>query len=482
MTYLVIPAKIRLSMIESERGISAVSEQAPKKERLSEEKLGGLLAAIGNHEGKALLLILMRKGRLHGAYQLHALAMNAQGEQKRWRTAKNLQLDWCQKSLYPIGLVALEVIDQEANTLGYMKTDYGDKEGTALAGHLLAFSERHPETSLYKLFGATMSTSKRHVSETEDKSNVIINRSPLTSYRMFYELATSNHSLREVDIEASLKERYPAAYYKESPHSSISNHLDRLSKAGIIMFDSTNENKPYSTYSLSSEYPEGQPSPHRQVQKMLTDQIYKLIKDNPQAKFTIHELVEEIIKRYPEYKEKNQRSFYKSASAVLSHLGREGLVIRGKFDTKNQSVISLSDTQRETLIDLVTIIDRFSELDEDYIKEGLRHAKEITSDPERVSALMEKARTASPNARKSNMSETAQHIKSIIGYKPSTAREIQQVLDENYGKKLTTTAIRQIVRSFSNEARLKVEKINNVNYYSIDTEKPEETVVFESPL
>ncbi len=458
-------------MGEGEQGISFAPEQKPQKERLSEEKLGGLLAAIGNHEGKALLLASMKKNRIYTRWDVHTLMMENQGDQKGWVLNEPVTFGWCKDSLHPIGLVALEVIDQDLNTLGYMKTDYGDKEGTALAGHLLAFSEKHPEISLYKLFGSTSSSSKKNTSEIKNLNDLAKKRAPLTRLRILNELTTSNNPLREADIAAKLHERYPEEYEKQKIDESIQSHIRQLAKAGIITYDATTGNESSSSYSLSLEHPNEQPPPYR-THKTLTNQVYALLKENPNKSFAIDEFCKELSKRHPQLEQTSERNLQRWTSSVLSHLAREGYSLRGKFDNKNRSEISLTDSQRGIIVDLQRIGDNFSELDERYLEEGRRLAYEITSDSSRTSALMEKAKIASPQANKTDRNETAQLIAPIIESKPCTIREIQQELEKK-GKKLTPNTLKKIMSKFSKQEGWIVTKENNVNYYAITANKPE---------
>jgi hypothetical protein len=465
-------------MTKNERNTSFIPEKAQIKERLNDARLGDLLAAIGNHEGKALLLALMSNGQAYTKPELHSLAMEAQGEQKSWKTNHTVQFDWCKYSLHPIGLVALEVIDDQANTLGYMKTEYGERIGTAFAGHLLAFSERHPETSLYKLFGSTASAKSNKSSEIDEIENTKINRSPLTSYRIFQKLLASNDPLRETDIVVSLNEKYPNEY-KQIKTSVLKCHIPRLTKSGLVNFDSKNEYKPYSIYYLPSEHPQGDPQPTRKTGLKIINKIYELIKKNPDTKFTIPEFIEVFLENSPEYNKATKKTLNTEITRALNHLSKEGYLAKGKFHRKNQSEVSLSDTQRETLADLVTIIDRFSVLNEEYIQHGIRLASEITTDPERVAILMEKAKEASPNVRQSDKNETILLIKSVIKDRFYSARDIQKVLEDKYNKPLTLASIQRIMKEVPNEFGLKIEKKNNVNHYFIESEKQEETVIFD---
>ena len=144
-------------MTSEEPETSSPGESIPRKERLSDEELGNMLASFGNSEAKALLVIEMILGVIYDRTTVRALMIGAQGENPTWRLGSVTAIEWCERSLDPIGVVAQEITDAASNTYGYMKTAYGDTQCVPLAGSLLDFSKRHPEISLYQLLGSTVS-------------------------------------------------------------------------------------------------------------------------------------------------------------------------------------------------------------------------------------------------------------------------------------------------------------------------------------
>lgn len=131
-----------------------------QKERLSDEEMGNLISALGNHEAKAIVLCLMTPGIIYPRYDLYRAVIQAQGQNIGWRMNREGPFKYCQNSLSPIGLVTHEVINPDLSTYGYMKTEYGEKIGVPLAGLLLDFSLRHPDFSLQDFFASTSSPSQ----------------------------------------------------------------------------------------------------------------------------------------------------------------------------------------------------------------------------------------------------------------------------------------------------------------------------------
>src|SRR6266571_3393052 len=99
-----------------------VAPEVRKPERMHDQELGNLLAAVGNHEGKALLLARMQWGQEYGTIDLAALVKPVQGE----GYTKPVPFKWCGQSLAPIGLVA------KGDGSYYGITEKGETVGKAL--------------------------------------------------------------------------------------------------------------------------------------------------------------------------------------------------------------------------------------------------------------------------------------------------------------------------------------------------------------
>ncbi len=139
-----------------EYNISARYEAIKSSEKLTDNEIGNLLAALGNSEAKAMTLLLMQPAVIYRRYDIHRVFMHAQGETPGWKTSKILQFQYCGDSFSPIGLVTRETLDENANVYAYQITDFGQEVGKPLAALLLDFSKRH-DISLYGIFGSTHS-------------------------------------------------------------------------------------------------------------------------------------------------------------------------------------------------------------------------------------------------------------------------------------------------------------------------------------
>ena len=358
-----------------------------ERKPISDAEVGGLLAAIGNHEGKALLLLAMQAEQPYTRTQLRGVLKEQQGPKDRWKGMnESLPFLWCQHSLSPIGLVVKEIVDPERGTVGYMKKEKGDELGQALAGHLLAFSEEHPEVSLNGFFGSTQMSPKRKVVEDQQEKDER-SRAPLTRARIFAELVTTAVPIREADFARDFVEGYPAEYQDRS--SSLRAHLKNLSNSNVIS-----------------------------VEK----------------------------------------------------------------DTTRRSTIDLSTAQREALVELVTIIDKFKENDPDFMREGKVKAQAIVSDSQRFGKLLEKARNASSSRiEPTDVTDASAKLKSLIGGGRQSTSDLQRGYSEQYGKNLSDQTIRSVLRGMRKAGGIQVVRDGSINYYSLPEDVSSEAVTHSLP-
>ncbi len=183
---------------------NAHNEQSKRKERISDDRFGAILSAIGNSELKAGLIAAMQASTLYSSDSLHRLIVRAQGENAGWVMNKNVPFQFCRTTFTPIGLVTKEVVQySEADTIRYRLSNDGNTLGKPLAGLLLDFSQKRTE-SLYDYFGSTNDPKGQaeveHQEHTHDESTLLSQRSPQKRYAIFYELTTAERPLRITDI------------------------------------------------------------------------------------------------------------------------------------------------------------------------------------------------------------------------------------------------------------------------------------------
>ena len=441
-----------------EQNIIRKTPEAPKaREKLSDEQMGNLLSAIGNHEAKAITLILMRSEAIYDMRSLHREVLNSQGNNKGWIMNKAVPFGYCSQSLAPIGLVAMEIINPDLSTYGYAITKDGKELGIPLAGLLLDFSEKY-NVSLHLLFGATISRSKLKTIQTKEGEYIEFKtRAPSTTLKILYELLTSpNLPIRDVDITKGIG---------SINMSAVNNHLARLSKLSLIQRDTVEIRKPFSRYKLATVIPQGELPIHRN-DSTLTKSVFDVLKNCPGQYLTAEDIYNFFPKERKE-KWKNKNDLRRHISAVLFFLAKHKYADIERFHQSKQSEINITDEQRIVLTELLEIIDRFQAQDEEILEKGRSLAGEIISNPQKVSNLLKRAKEASGNANQSSLDETQEHILSIIRSKPNgvTNKEIGKLLEKEYDKRLGKGWIMHLTFLLRKQGRIDVKKEGIVNTF-----------------
>ena len=409
--------------------LSSITERTQRKDPLSDEAMGNFLAALGNHEAKALLLVLMHPKKVYSQKDLNELLKDRQGEFSGWNNFdKTIPFGYCKNSLAPIGLVAKEYMDQEG-IYGYEVTNYGRNTGVPLAGLLLDFSLRH-DVSLYQLMGSTNSTSDER------------NRSPQSRLEIYWQILTAELPVRAVDLE------------KDGDNHMLGKHLRYLGRTGIISYETRKSGAPLSILQLNQLGPKEEPRQHPRT--TTTKEIYDIFRNFPDKKLTIMDVCNTMIDNDPT--RSDQTSLYNNVINVINNLKRQGYVTLSKLSEERQSVVNLTDNQRVMLEEFVTIIEGFKRQDPPLIARGNKLAKNILSNPQTVAALMKKAKENSPRANSLPLNETLMLIQQIIFRNPGTTNNGIGDLLRLQGLNLSEGIIQQYTRTLATSGKISVEK------------------------
>ena len=416
---------------------------------LPESKIFDLLSSVGNAEHKALELIVMKKGIIYSEGDLWREVMSYQPKDRGWRMNSSLPFEHCRKSLSPIGLVTKEALSYDGTAWGYQITEFGIHTGIPFAGLLLKWSYEHPNSSLYKMFASTASPAVKDEQTLEKK------RAQETRYKIFWEVVTNpRNRIRLQDIANDTNEE----------EGIISRHLNRLSNNGVISYEAHTSGKPFSYFRRKEIVPDQQPKQYGDS-KTLSAQVYDFL---TREYLSIEETVNLLIEKYPRYESLDRSAFGKSVTHILSDLVKQGYLERKKFSHDFHSELNLSEEQREAILSLVTLIDKFKNGDSKTIEEGRRFAQKVSSDPNLFSELILKAKEASPHANRTNWEETFSMLLTILqGYPNSTTNQIMQILKKDYGKRLTSDGLRCNLSRLVNENLIISKKTKSGNVYMV---------------
>ncbi|MBI4039122.1 hypothetical protein HY384_04155 [Candidatus Daviesbacteria bacterium] len=343
-----------------------------------ENEIGNLLASVGNHEAKGVLLVAMDPHTIYNRPSAHRLFIDVQGSYVSWRMNVNGPFQYLQNSLEPTGLVAKEVLNPDLSTYGYIKTEYGQNVGEPFIGALISFLERHEDVSLRQLFGSTASsffkTDNSPVPEDTLRDKV---RSPLNRFRIFWELLTQKLPIKTYELALSLG---------VAPFQ-IGEHLDVLGRGNVITYHAAESEAPVSFFRLSSERPANTPNTYRTSVK-LTEEIYDFMLRHSGELVDIQQVTASVVQ--------GGHKKMATVSGVLASLVKQGYLEKGKFGYNVKSEIDLTDNQRLRLADLLTVIDQFQQMNPDWMRRNSEYARNFIADPQRVTSLLLRAKNRSP--------------------------------------------------------------------------------------
>jgi len=442
-------------MVEAFRQGQRPETQRHTEGELPESKIFDLLSSVGNAENKALELIVMRPGVIYSKDAFYNEVMDHQ-KNGGWRMDRGLPLSHCQHSLSPIGLVTREAISPDGSTWGYQITEYGLRTGIPFAGILLKWSYEHPDHSLYKMFGSTPSRS------IKDEQTFSKKRAQETRYKIFWEIATNpSNRIRLIDIANNINE----------VDTLISNHLESLNKNGVLSYHGAGPGKSFSCFKRAEAVPDKDPDPYSTA-KTLTTRVWDLLSQPVQSGqseyLSVEDTVNLLIQQYPKYRDVVKRNLNAKVADVLSNLEKQGYLQREKFSNLFQSELTVSDKQRETIVSLVTLVDRFKSGDRQTIEEGRKFAQKAANDPKLFSELMLKAKEASPFANITNREDMDAWFVSILDRQPNiTRRQIQQILEKDYDKRLTLRTTNIYLLRLAKETKIIFEETKSGNVYRV---------------
>ncbi len=425
-----------------------------KNSPLTYEALMQLTSNLGNDETKLITIAAMEPGVFYGQRGLARRVESFLGGMPSPYVGKSNYGDYCGKSFVPVGLVESRQGERDGRDAPeYMVTPYGATIGTAFAGHLLQFSERYPDVSLYGLLGSTKSAAI-------DEETGMKKTSPELRFKIYYELLTANLPIRMEDLARALGAKSEA----------LKRHMDELDLEEIISFKSAGSLGPIVEYRINKDQKLPEELPKGTKYPVLTKEIYSLVQElteKDEEKWTTINEVTKVVPMRTTGSFADSQSPDSTRSVVLKKLADAGYLVRKEFDGLSKSNISLTPEQRQVLLELTSIIDNFQSQKKEFIEDGIRKANEILSDPTRTQALMSKAKDNSPSAAKIPQEEMKKMILGAISDTGEVeAKDLLEPVKNLYGKKIRRVHTREILGVLAQEGVLKVREENNRKYWS----------------
>ncbi len=424
-------------------------ENIPNKEKRLDPRITyTLIAAIGNNEAKALLLTAMQKDQVYSNSKLEEIFRQIQGKEQAWPRPGKILAQYCHQTLEPAGLVQ-EIIGEHGVVSGYMKTEFAEQTGEALAGLLLEFSEQH-QVPLYNLFGATTSNNPAEsikIKNTEDELDAK-KRAAEVRMKIFREIIKQPPNTTTTALARACGETT----------KRIGSHLEELNRHSVVSYSHYVPGIDYGLHQLSTKRPADPPKPFAKCAP-LTQRVYEILQSNPNKQFTVSEIAQII-----ENKQKKPVA-EDTVRAILSHLYKEGYTEKDSSHTR----INLTDQQRKLITDLVEKIDSFERQNPNDLNNWKDTARKIVNNPERVNALLERAKEASPWAKRRPTAETTNAICELLKQNPElTATEIQEKLQERLGRSYTHANITLLLKQLEKAGVIRVDKSQRPPKYRIN--------------
>lgn len=331
---------------------------------LDEDALAAIVAAVGNHEGKALTYLAMDPDEEYGVSSLHRLFLAVQGETPAFVGVTNLQQKYATYSYQPAGLI--ETSTNEKGSMRYRKVDAGGL-ATPIAGHILATTEDLPP-SLTQILGPSQKKAS----------------------------ATTSPVARRLRILRALARADGPVYTAEVAHLSgvhetaVGQTADGLATAGLIEYTTG------PTYKFRSRYRVTKPiTPTRRGNVALEAAIADLLNDRltkaPGGYEIPHDEIETHVRALPRWSKSPQ--LRDQVQRVMVRLAARNAItpLEAYAGQTHHTAISISEQHRNALRNLIDGLDAIAAGDPAALAAGTQSAKAIVADPERARRLVSRA-------------------------------------------------------------------------------------------
>jgi hypothetical protein len=323
------------------------------------DRLAERLAAVGNHEGKALMFLAMEDGVDYGVSALHQRFLEIQGQPLAFKGTVNLQQKYVIHSFEPVGLAIRTLAG--GRWLRHMKVDE-DHHAAALAAHLLDYTESHP-SSMTQIFGKTA------------KGPFGADRAPIRRVDAFRVLSQASRPISQADLGrlAGL-----------TPKGGLTNVVNALHEAQLIDYESQ------PTFELKTQYRIQRRIEVPARSRALTAAVLDYLNTRLAAEgaFDVgRDEIEDHLSRDPRWEHLYIRD---TLQRLMGRISDEGSVemsqsYRGQT---THSIIVVSNEQRAFLAGLIQVLDKVTGGDEPTIRRGVRLGRELIASPQRVRKLL----------------------------------------------------------------------------------------------
>ncbi len=418
------------------RPVSHEVELAPRHEPLDEQRMGDYLAGVGNHEGKALLLLALNQAdndKFHTRGQLHELLKELPGSKNAYLGNRGNQVNWCQRSLAPIGFVAREEYDGADR---FAITDEGREIGVPLAGLLLDFSERH-KVPLVELFGSSISNGKM--------------RSPIIRLRMVRELLTHPNGANLAEMVDSTE---------VADQVVIEKHLRKLAVVGLIEYNDWDNAVDEQRVALLDKSFE--PNSQATWQSLIVERL------KAEDSVSFDDLISYCSQKQPESDAQlDDAAVAIKVSITLYRLRERGKVSPPSGQLKDQALpVRFTSGQEQVWTELLNLLEAFMDRDPELIERGNTLAKHILNEPDIITNLLNRSAEAAANTKNDTGKDLGTLVMRVLAnaQAPLSVRDLVTGVSEVQGRTYSHYAVSRIAKKISGAGAIIEEKDKVLRY------------------
>lgn len=407
-------------------------EVESQHEHMTSERLGELISAIGNHEGKALLMLAMQPGAIYKQSELHHLVTDLPGASDAYVGSHRNQIDYCKKSIEPIGMVAKADF---GDVLRFGITESGEEVGKPLAAFLLEIGEQYG-VSLESMFGATRGKN---------------NEGPFVRYLVVEELLTVSDGLNM------------SKFANEFGFSRdvMSEHLRKMHIEGLISFRPWIDGEDNIIYSSgAAKYDLKQPG-NKPSEVLLSAVNYV----NSKGEATFDEIVDHCLGGR-ELEESELRQFRHNLATALKGSSDKGALVRKEYNRVGADNIAfMNKEQTKFWMEVITGLEKIKELNPEFLKKYREKGVEILSKPKKVKSALNRAAQRSPFLQNGDEKDTGILIMRAIGQGELSVRQLCELVSEmDGGRAFAVDSVRRVVCELRDEGKLDEIQSNPLRY------------------
>lgn len=395
-------------------------------EPMTDEQLGGMLAAFGNHEGKAITFLAMEDKVAYGVSAIHRRFLEVQGDRTAFEGTTNLQQKYFIYSFEPIGLVAKVYL--EDGHLKHEKVD-PDRRAEALAAHVLDISSRYPY-ALLSVFGKTQKS--ENFSTTDE-------RTPIRRLALLEALINVPNAATQSDVLRILN----------MPEKSLSASFRSLREAGVL----AGESQP--TFSMKSAYRATVPLVVREHEGRGRKPVFhntiveyvnqKLAASEADSVEVTRDELEEYLIQQPQWQGKYIRDILQVKMREIIEDGELDIV--QDYSGPHHTSVEMDATQLEYVFELVDGIRRIQAGDANFVQQCLTRGKEIMSNFETLRGLIRKAYGEANKGANNPVSKAEKQARVLAALRTmdgATTAELEAVLSPNIKRTGISASLSQL--------------------------------------